>query len=172
MTMPIKEGTCPHCDNTFDKLFAHQKFCDVHCAFWSRVDPLHSSLGDHCWPWTGSTTAFGYGEFNYNGKLLRTHRVSYELHYGPLEPGQSILHHCDNPPCVRPTHLYSGSQKDNLRDAAKRGRMLKKLTLEQVDRIERRLWAGESPHRIAKDYPVTHENIYAKRRRMIRDRRL
>src|SRR3990167_9291402 len=63
-----------------------------------------------------------------NGRQTYAHRFSYDLHYGPVPKGLSVCHHCDNPPCVRPDHLYAGTVADNARDAVSRGRirMMKK----------------------------------------------
>lgn len=186
MTMPIKMGTCPHCSDVFDKLFAHQKFCSTYCAFWSRVDKREKQWvqsGDHqisvhagdtnqCWLWTGSKNQFGYGELSYNGFPFRTHVLSYLLHYGSLGKNTHVLHHCDNPTCVRPTHLYAGNQNDNMNDARKRGRMLQKLTLEQVAEVEQRLRNGDVMLHMAKDFGVSCAAISARRQRMIREGRL
>lgn len=167
MTMPIKTAVCPSCAESFEKLFAHQKFCTTYCAFWARVMRTNK-----CWIWTGSKHRFGYGEFRYNGQLYRAHVFSYFIHYGVWGNSTHILHHCDVPRCVCPSHLYEGTQKDNLADAVRRGRMLKKLTLEQVKEIERRLRAGDVMLRIAKDFGVSHPAIRARKQRMIREGRL
>lgn len=79
--------------------------------FWSRV-----RMGDGCWEWQGSRTQFGYGKIKVQGVERTTHRFSWELANGPIPPGAYILHRCDNPPCVRPDHLFLGTQADNIHD--------------------------------------------------------
>lgn len=97
--------------------------------FWANVDkngPIptrHPELGP-CWLWTGECRPNGYGvlRFSLQGrrKTVATHRLSYQIACGP--PSQQVLHHCDNPPCCRPTHLFDGSQKDNRADSAQKER--------------------------------------------------
>lgn len=84
--------------------------------FWSKVEKTET-----CWVWTKGKDAQGYGAFSFNGKNVRAHRFSYELVHGPTE--LSVLHHCDNPPCVNPNHLYAGTHSDNMKDAHSRNRM-------------------------------------------------
>ena len=74
-----------------------------------------------CWQWLGATHA-GYGVFGFNRQMMRAHRVSYELYVGPIPPGLSVLHRCDNPPCTNPDHLFVGTQLDNMRDMCAKGR--------------------------------------------------
>jgi hypothetical protein len=75
-----------------------------------------------CWVWTGSSFTTGYGSFWMFGKLLLATRVAYEIWVGPIPTFKFVLHKCDNPSCVRPSHLYVGTQQDNADDRKARGR--------------------------------------------------
>lgn len=76
-----------------------------------------------CWEWTAGTHRDGYGLFRLTGEPTRTaHRVAYELFVGSLTDEQFVLHRCDNPKCVRPDHLFLGTQADNVQDMAAKGR--------------------------------------------------
>jgi hypothetical protein len=89
-------------------------------TFWKRVTKTES-----CWPWRGfAHKKTGYGRFNYLGGQYYAHRVSWLFSHGEIPIGLDVLHHCDNPPCVRPDHLFLGTQTDNNadRDAKGRGR--------------------------------------------------
>lgn len=102
---------------------------------------------DECWPWKDTLNHRGYGVFGRLGKQWRAHRVSYELHVGPIPEGMAICHRCDNRLCVNPKHLFVGSHADNVKDMVAKGRQrgaprgLKngngKLSLEQVAAIRR-----------------------------------
>lgn len=88
--------------------------------FWERVD----QSGD-CWTWQGCKTHNGYGFFKFQGKQWRTHRLAYLFTRGSIPDGLQVNHHCDNPACVKPGHLYVGDQKQNRQDAILRGRTAK-----------------------------------------------
>ncbi len=110
--------------------------------FWSFVDKKSS---DKCWNWTGYCTKGGYGQFNTNGKMITAHRFSWILHNSKISKNeQCVLHHCDNPKCVNPNHLWIGTQIENILDMKKKNRQAKlkgedngnaKLTLDQVKQI-------------------------------------
>lgn len=85
--------------------------------FWPKVD----KSGD-CWVWTGHRTLGDYGLFWINEKDERAHRVSWQFHNGSVPDEMHVLHHCDNPPCVNPDHLWLGTDADNVRDKVKKKR--------------------------------------------------
>jgi hypothetical protein len=89
--------------------------------FWDRVDVRGKN---ECWPWTGLVNHRGYGRAwcPERRKTVLAHRMAWERSYGPIPPGTNICHHCDNPPCCNPKHLFPGSQAENLRDMVAKGR--------------------------------------------------
>lgn len=100
-----------------------------------------------CLVWTGSRYKQGYGRIRIGGKLMRAHRVAYELLRGPIPEGLVLLHSCDNPACINVAHLSVGTQGDNIRDCDSKGRRMfhrgathpqAKLTDDQVREIRRR----------------------------------
>jgi hypothetical protein len=124
--------------------------------FWRKVTKT-----DGCWYWTGAHAVQGYGRLRtrQNGRNRQdlAHRISYELHIGPIPPGKSVCHTCDNPPCVNPAHLWLGSQAENNadRDAKGRQRAPRRLTDYIVSEIRRRRANGELLRVLAADYGTT-----------------
>lgn len=104
-------------------------------SFWSRANKT-----DNCWEYTGPKNGFtqGYALTHYEGKYWTVSRLAWVLTYGSIPDGLLICHHCDNPRCVRPDHLFLGTYTDNNRDKSAKGRAksggdkLRKLTDEQI----------------------------------------
>ena len=90
---------------------------------WGNVD---SSAGpEGCWIWRGHRMEYGYGRISVDGRQRPAHKVAWEIDAGrPFPSGMNALHRCDNPPCCNPTHIYPGTQADNVRDMHRRGRWL------------------------------------------------
>lgn len=140
----------------------------------SRLWPRLRLIGD-CLEWQGSTNEHGYGSIRVNKKLIKAHRFAYELAYGPIPDGMDVLHHCDNPPCCRPDHLFRGTAADNGRDMVAKGRhgswrhpeqMVRgerhhqaKLTAQQVTEIRRCAQAPRSISGLAREYGMSRAAI-------------
>lgn len=84
-----------------------------------------------CWIWTAGRNKLGYGRFGLPGqyKTVQAHRFAYEQFYGPIPEGMFVCHHCDNPPCVNPEHLFVGTHVDNMKDMWSKGRGFNKNKL-------------------------------------------
>jgi hypothetical protein len=181
---------CPVCGTTFERWRskATRQFCSRSCGnqgrrrenvrdrFWAKVDhhgpipPHRLDLGP-CWIWTASRTIHGYGKFFYQDRLRGAHIVAYILSAGHEPPPDApcILHACDggNIGCVRPSHLFAGTQQDNMTDMILKGRAclgpgraLAKLSYALADEIRARYATGRESHEtLAANYGVSRTAI-------------
>ncbi len=102
------------------------RFFGRHCIrpdpldrFWEKVNKLGP---DDCWEWQAARTHDGYGEFGLDGAIVKAHRFAYKMFVGQIPDGQIICHHCDNPPCCNPNHLFLGTDLINNHDMMSKGR--------------------------------------------------
>lgn len=121
-----------------------------------------------CWEWMATKFPNGYGCFKLNRKSVGAHRVSYEIHNGKINKNMVICHHCDNPSCVNPEHLFVGTQKENLLDRKLKGRSVEgnkngrcKLSDKDILAIKRLLAEKIDQRDIAKSYGVAQTTISA-----------
>jgi len=123
--------------------------------FWAKVDRRGP---EDCWEWRSpATSTFGYGRIKAGDRLWSAHRVSYVLAHGQVPPGLWVLHSCDNPLCVNPSHLYAGTRSQNMKDAFLRGRVTipnTKLTASDVREIRAQLRAGLTNRAIATRFGI------------------
>jgi hypothetical protein len=136
--------------------------------FWSHVI---QGGPDECWGWTGLSLSHGYGQMLFHNKMWRAHRIAWVLTNGPIPRGLCICHHCDNPICTNPSHLFIATQLDNIHDMRQKGRGTKppngrgalnnntKFSDNDVMMIRARYSAGQGYRTIAKDYNVSHTAI-------------
>jgi hypothetical protein len=154
---------------------------DFALKFWSKVD---KNAPNGCWEWIGCRTGAGYGQIRISGevgqsKAVSVHVLSWEMANGLVPDGMDVLHHCDNPVCVRPEHLFLGTQHDNVQDMMQKGRYvlgvrlgnqgekhpLHKLTEKQVLDIKKALADNScSTAELARKYGVAYMTVYSIKR--------
>lgn len=126
--MPRIEVACPGCGapraiTASQARHGKGSYCSKKCigraaantpeSFWSHV-----AIGalDQCWPWTFTVGRWGYGVYQFEGRVQRAHRIAYALAKGAVPEGLVVCHACDVKLCVNPNHLWPGTQADNVRD--------------------------------------------------------
>jgi hypothetical protein len=192
----VLEKVCIQCGATFvipyrvtRKYAATRRYCTPQCSqlasrgrtsplagkrkltleecFWPKVDKRGT---DECWIWIGARETNGYGILANRSErgVVKAHRLSYELHFGKFDPQMEVCHHCDNPPCVNPSHLFLGTHLDNMRDRSVKQRTHRhmgsangrsRLTHEAVQTVRAMYESGCSQAAIAKQFGVTQSQV-------------
>lgn len=117
--------------------------------FWNKVD---LSYEDDCWNWLGSLDECGYGRYQINKKRKFAHRLSYEIEYGPIPDNLLVCHHCDNPKCVNPKHLFLGTNDDNMKDMARKGR---------ANRSSKNIGIENGSHKLSPEQIIEIRELYS-----------
>ena len=145
-----------------------KEYFSLEDRYWMRVDVASKA---ECWDWYGNKAPNGYG---YLGKRIEgkvknflAHRLAYEYRFGDIPEGLCVCHHCDNPGCVNPYHLFVGTRSDNMQDCVSKGRHYhhvmfgedvpnSKLKTDQVLEIRKKYKPFEYTHRmLADEYGVS-----------------
>lgn len=130
--------------------------------FWEKVNKTEG-----CWNWTGGTNWDFYGVMKVDGRNVIASRFSWQIHFSPIPAGMRVCHKCDNPRCVRPDHLFLGTDADNSRDMVQKGRQVRgekngpaKLTSPQVMSIRREYACGNTTYsKLAIKYSIHRGTI-------------
>jgi hypothetical protein len=139
--------------------------------FWEKVAIVPFN---ECWEWIGGKITAGYGSIMGDDRRQHgAHRVCWELVYGKIPRGLWVLHRCDNPSCVNPSHLFVGTYRDNIDDCVDKKRHSfgerngrAKLTSDNAREIAGRLMLGEQQRPLAREFGVSQRLVLniAKRR--------
>jgi len=178
---------CKNCQKSFTTYLSEiqrgRKFCSKSCVLKKRKNNqlkntnqkrslverffIQISKQNHknnCWIWEGLKNQQGYGRMRSNYEDIMTHRFSWELHFGEIPKNLWICHHCDNPSCVNPSHLFLGTPQDNAIDRSNKNRNrnqngskhnMVKLNEKNVLIIRSELAAGVSGYKLAKKFNVS-----------------
>jgi len=187
--LPYRE--CAWCKKPF-RLHHLQKFCSSSCfkqaqplidaaiRFWRKVNKhgpmMRKELG-RCWIWIGARRNGGYGVFHPAGMgrnaTMNANKFAWEQVNGPVPIGKVLMHRCDYPPCIRPSHHCLGTQTENMRDASQKGRLKgpkpwqrgelhrnHKLTEEQVNEIRELRRQGWTLATLSKKFSISISNVH------------
>lgn len=190
--MALTPRTCEHCGERFlpsyrvtAAYWSTRRFCSDECRqygmrgaprstkgrvrvplverFWRKVDQRGP---DECWLWRGSREKAGYGIIHAGperGRFKKAHRVSWELHHGPIPEGMCVCHHCDVRACVNPRHLFLGTLADNNRDRDEKGRSRfgtrPKIDRETASAIREYVAAGHSQQAAADRFGLSQPHV-------------
>lgn len=173
-----RTAICEHCGTEFTikQSTKANRYCSHACYHAAMRRPVRDRFlekvamrgPDECWEWQGERLPSGYGRMSLGSKQdgrELAHRPAYMFAYGPIPDGLFVLHDCDNPPCCNPTHLFSGTHTDNMRDKIAKGRANNQTTrkLSDADILSiRERWStgGVTQPELAAEYGVSQSLIH------------
>jgi hypothetical protein len=138
--------------------------------FWSKVNkdgPTQPHMSTPCWTWSAAKGSHGYGYFGVDNRCYLTHRVSVAIDGRDIN-GKVVMHDCDTPACVNPSHLVTGTHTDNMHDMIAKGRARKasgedasnaKLANDQYSEIARRYCEGERAVVLAREFGINRQTV-------------
>lgn len=170
---PLLSKPCAACGTIFQPRTRRTISCGIIChgklsaakhhdravdKFWTQFE-----IGNEgCWEWKGKRNRRGYGQSTFADKNMRiAHRTMWQFIFGPIPNGLFICHHCDNPPCIRPSHLFLGTHTDNMLDSIIKERFSKqRLSIGQIEEIHKLHASGKYFHReIALKFGVSQSHV-------------
>lgn len=182
---------CATCGTRFERRrykcsaprWAKARFCSRDCQiattgvgrrkYASAADAVQSNISPEpntgCWLWAGPfMKETGYGRVGFDNREILAHRLSFEVHVGPVSADLMVCHTCDVPLCVNPQHLFLGTCKDNMMDAASKQRTtlgernaMARLSADEVVQIRAARSAGRSLRDIGDEFNVSEANVRA-----------
>ena len=166
---PVK--MCCLCGRRFVAADQRRRFCSSACRgkvkrrsladrFWEKV-----KKGRGCWLWQASFFRDGYGQIRDGRTNRRAHRVAWKLTNGLVPDGLHVLHHCDDPACCNPRHLFLGTAQDNMADKCTKNREargekqgLARLTEKKVRQL-RRLEGTITRRQLAEKFDISYPTV-------------
>lgn len=161
-----------YCDKHYQRLKKHNNINHVRQPKFNTLEEAFNAEAirkdqDECWGWSGKTDKqYGVTRFKINDRYERAHRASYLLHIGQIPKGLFVCHKCDNPICTNPSHLFLGTNLDNIRDCVNKnrqakGKMLKHTTIDEAiaKQIKALINSGSSMAKIARDLGVSYNVV-------------
>lgn len=154
---------CKICSSDFIQN-SQSKVCSLKCRI---LDDIKIKLDTGCWEWIKGYSGM-YGKVRIKYKTMLAHRASYIAFKGQIPEKMLVCHKCDNPKCVNPEHLFLGTQKDNINDAIKKGRVnykginnrFCKLSENQIEEIIKLKEEGFTYQRLSKIFNCTITHIW------------
>jgi len=128
--------------------------------FVEKIGAVDAEMG--CWLWQGAIGSDGYGRVRRRGVTYSAHRFAYALFKGPIPDELCVMHRCDTPACVNPTHLVLGTKADNSRDMLRKGRdgaPVPKLSLEQALEVRAMLTRGATKAAVCERFGICRSTV-------------